>query len=233
MKTASIKRKETSMNSTKKQYKDIYDISVLLGSESILFPNDTPYSMDSVETIERSGICNVSKLALSAHYGTHIDAPLHFIQNGKSIDQYSVQEFILPAQVIEIKDTESIRPSELEPLDIKRGDALLFKTNNSASSRSINGIFSEDFVYLSAEAADYCVKKGVSLVGIDYATIDKYGDMNFPAHRTLSKNGVLILEGIHLKDVPAGKYTLFCLPLKIKGSEASPVRAILVVYPKI
>jgi arylformamidase len=216
------------MNFTKKRYKDIYDISVLLGSESILFPNDTPYSMDSVETIERSGICNVSKLVLSAHYGTHIDAPLHFIQNGKSIDQYLVQEFILPAQVVEIEDRQSIRPSELEPLDIKRGDALLFKTNNSVSGRSVSGMFSEDFVYLSAEAADYCVKKRISLVGIDYATIDKYGDMNFAAHRTLLKNGILILEGIHLKDVPAGKYTLFCLPLKIKGSEASPVRAILV-----
>jgi arylformamidase len=222
-----MKREEASINSTKKWYKDIYDISVLLGSESIVFPNDTPYSRDSVSTIESSGICNVSKLVLSTHYGTHIDAPCHFIQNAKSIDQYSVQEFILPAQVIEIKDTESIRPSELEHLDIKQGDALLFKTNNSASGRCINGIFSEHFVYLSAEAADYCAKKRVSLLGIDYATIDKYGDMNFPAHRTLLKNGILILESINLKDVPAGKYTLFCLPLKIKGGDASPVRAIL------
>jgi len=215
------------MNFNKKRYKDIYDISVLLGSESIVFPNDTPYSRDSVLTIESSGICNVSKLVLSTHYGTHIDAPYHFIQNGKSIDQYLVQEFILPAQVIEIKDTESIRRPELEPLDIKQGDALLFKTNNSASGRSIGGIFSEDFVYLSTEAADFCAKKRVSLLGIDYATIDKYGDMNFPAHRTLLKKGILILEGVYLKDVPVGQYTLFCLPLKIKGGEASPVRAIL------
>jgi len=227
MNRANIKREKTSMNFNKKRYKDIYDISVLLGSESIVFPNDTPYSRDSVLTIESSGICNVSKLVLSTHYGTHIDAPYHFIQNGKSIDQYLVQEFILPAQVIEIKDTESIRRPELEPLDIKQGDALLFKTNNSASGRSIGGIFSEDFVYLSTEAADFCAKKRVSLLGIDYATIDKYGDMNFPAHRTLLKKGILILEGIHLKDVPAGKYSLFCLPLKIKGGEASPVRAIL------
>ena len=216
------------MRSTGKLHKGIYDISVLLGSESIVFPKDTPYSRDLILTIEDSGICNVSKLVLSTHSGTHVDAPSHFIPNAKSIDQYSVQELVLPAQVVRIEDRESIRLSELENLDVKQGDALLFKTNNSISGQCTNGVFSENFVYLSDKAAEFCAEKKASLVGIDYVTIDRYGDEAFPAHRKLLGSGILILEGINLREVPPGKYTLFCLPLKIKDSEAAPVRAILV-----
>jgi len=215
------------MSFTRQRYEAVYDISVLLGTESINYPGDTPYSRDLMLTIEDSGISNVSKLVMSAHSGTHLDAPLHFIPNAKSIDQYSVQEFILPAQVVSIKDRESIRPSELENLDIKQGDALLFKTDNSISGRCRSGVFSENFVYLSPEAADFCLERKVSLVGIDYNTIERHGDEAFPVHHKLLGSNILILEGINLKGVPPGRYTLFCFPLKIKGGEASPVRAIL------
>lgn len=216
------------MSSARQGYETVYDISALLGTETICFPGDTPYSRDLTLTIEDSGICNASKLVMSAHSGTHLDAPLHFIPKAKSIDEFSVQQFILPAQVVNIEDKESIRPSELESLDIKPGDALLFKTDNSTSERCRSGVFSENFVYLSPEAADFCVEKKVSLVGIDYASVDRYGDEAFPVHHKLLGSNILILEGINLKGVPTGRYTLFCLPMKIKGGEAAPVRAILV-----
>jgi len=208
-------------------FENIYDISVTLGEESIVYPGDTPFSRDSIWTIKESGICDLSKLTMSAHSGTHIDAPAHFIQGGKTIDQYSVQDFILPAQVLDIEDREAIRPSELENFHIDPGDALLFKTENSRQGRCRTGGFSEDFVYLSSEAADFCVAKEVCLVGIDYITIEKYGNEAFPAHRKILGNNVPVLEGIDLGGVPPGRYTLLCLPLKIKGCEASPVRAIL------
>ncbi len=208
--------------------KTIYDISVLLGSESITFPSDTPYSRDLTLTIDDSNICNVSKLVLSAHAGTHLDFPLHFIRGGKSVDKYSVQDFILPAQVVHIRDKESLKPQELEKINIKQGDAIIFKTENSISGRCKKGVFSEKFVYLSAESAAFCVTKKVSLVGIDYISIDRFGDEDNSAHHTLLKNNILILEGVNLKTVPSGRYTLICLPLKIEGGEASPVRAILV-----
>ena len=220
--------KEAAMSSTQQKYETVYDISVLLGTESISYPGDTPYSRDLMLTIEDSGICNASKLVMSAHSGTHLDAPLHFIPNEKSIDEYSAKQFILPAQVVNIEDRESIRPSELESLDIKPGDALLFKTDNSASGRCRSGVFSENFVYLSPQAADFCVGKKVSLVGIDYNTIERYSDETFSVHHKLLGNNILILEGINLKEVPPGRYILFCFPLKIKGGEASPVRAVLV-----
>jgi len=210
------------------RYEAIYDISVLLGAESIDYPGSLPYSRELIETTKDSAICELSKLVMSAHSGTHMDAPAHFIPNGKHIDEYPVQRFILPAQVVNIEDKEAIRPSELENLDIKPGDALLFKTDNSMSGRCASGVFSESFVYLSPEAADFCVEKKVSLVGIDYGTVDRYGDKDFPVHWKLLGNNILILESISLKEVPPGRYTLFCPPLKIKGAEGSPARAILI-----
>jgi arylformamidase len=206
----------------------IYDISVRLGDESINYPGDTPYSRELTGTIKGNGIYELSKLVMSAHSGTHIDTPAHFIQGGKTLDQYEAGDFILPARVIEIRDKLSVRPAELESLTIGAGEALLFRTNNSMSGQSRNGTFSEQFVYLSPEAADICIEKKVKLVGLDYITVERYGDQEFPTHRRLLENDIPILEGIHLKNVPAGNYTLICLPLRIGGGEASPVRAILV-----
>jgi arylformamidase len=211
-----------------KRYEAIYDISVSLGDEAVDYPGTIPYSRELVYRIKDGQPLDVSKLVMTAHSGTHIDTPSHSNPNGKRIDEYPLQAFILPAQVVSIKDKEAIRPSEMENLDLKPGEALLFKTDNSISGRCASGAFSENFVYMSLEAADFCVEKRVSLVGTDYNTVDRYGDKNFPVHRKLLENGILILEGINLKEVPSGRYTLFCPPLKLKGAEGSPTRAILI-----
>ena len=104
----------------------IYDISVRLGDESINYPGDTPYSRELIQNIKDGGICDLSKLVMSAHSGTHIDAPAHFIQGGKTLDQYELRDFILPAQVIEIRDKLSVRPTELENLAIGAGRPFFF-----------------------------------------------------------------------------------------------------------
>jgi arylformamidase len=210
------------------RYGAIYDISVWLGFESIDYPDTVPFSRELVEIAKDSAVRELAKLVMSAHSGTHLDFPAHFIPGGKRIDDYPVQRFILPAQVVHIKDKKAIRPSELKNLDIRPGDALLFKTDNSISGRSVSGVFCESFVYMSLEAADFCVDEKLSLVGIDYGTVDRYIDKNFPTHLKLLGNGILILESINLKEVPPGRYTLFCPPLKVKGAEGSPARAILV-----
>lgn len=214
------------------RYEAIYDISVSLGAESIDYPDTIPFSRELVEPAKDSAVHELSKLVMTPHSGTHIDAPAHFIPNTKHIDDYPAQRFVLPAQVVHIEDKEAIRPSELKNLDIKPGDALLFKTDNSVSGRCVSGVFCESFVYMSTEAADFCVEKKVSLVGIDYGTIDRYDDKDFPAHLKLLGNDILILESINLEEVPSGRYTLFCPPLKIKGAEGSPARAILIRWGK-
>ena len=210
------------------QYKAIYDISVTLGEEAIDYPDDTPYSRKLIWKIEEGSVCDLSGLELSTHAGTHIDAPAHFIANGKTIDQYNVGDFILPAQVVDINDRDVVKPEALLDVPFQPGEALLFRTENSTTGRCRNGVFSEHYVHLSPEAAKTCVDKGIALVGIDYISIEQYGNEAFKAHRTLLGAGVLVLEGINLEYVPPGKYTLFCLPLKMKSAEASPVRAVLI-----
>ncbi len=207
----------------------IFDISVRVGTESITYPGDTSYSRELIWSIKDSGICNLSKLEMSAHCGTHLDAPLHFCDDGKSIDQIPIDQFILTAWVVEISNPELITAEEINNLSlpIKKGEALLFKTINSLSGQCCRGNFEEIFVYLSLEAAELCVAKGAGLVGIDYVSIEQYSNNAFPSHHEILGNDTLILEGLNLKQVPVGKYTLLCLPLKLEGCEASPVRAIL------
>jgi len=204
----------------------IYDISVSLGAEAIDWPGVLPYSRELILRIEDGDVANLSKLVMTAHAGTHLDTPAHFIPNGKNLDAYSARDFILPARVVIIEDKQIIRSSELQNLDIEPGDALLFKTYNSTSGQCTNGVFTENFVEMSLEAADFCVRKKVSLIGIDYNSIEK-DDKSHPVHSKILGNGILILESINLKEVPPGRYTLFCPPLKIKGAEGSPARAIL------
>ena len=161
----------------------LYDISVRIGDESIDYPGDTPYSIEKTAKLEENGLYDLSTLKMSAHTGAHLDSPSHFLSDGKTIDQIPLQRFILSAQVVSVEDKESVRSAEVADLVVREGDALLFKTENSTSGRSRSGMFTENFVCLSAEAADFCVRKGVSLVGLDYISIEKYGDQHFPAHR--------------------------------------------------
>jgi arylformamidase len=205
----------------------LYDITRLLGSEHIDYPGDTPYARTMISTIGEGARFDLARLEMSAHSGTHLDAPAHFVYGGKTIDQYEVREFILPARVIRIDDPEAVPASALLACEIGPGEALLFKTRNSSGAQLGSAVFFEDFVHLSREAADLCVEKRVHLVGVDSISVDRYGDEQYPVHERLSKAGILILEGIDLALVPPGEYTLIALPLRIQGGEASPVRAIL------
>jgi arylformamidase len=208
--------------------KEIYDISVSLGDEAIDWPGNPPYNRELISRIADGAYCDLSQITMTAHVGTHVDTPAHFIAGGKNLDEYPVERWIRPAHVVSIEDKEVISPEELKGLDIAPGDALLFKTANSSSGRSTSGVFEDDFVYISPEAARFCVAKKVGLVGIDYGSVDRRSGHDFPSHYELLGNGILILEGITLKDVPARRYTLFCLPMKVKGAEGAPARAVLV-----
>ena len=211
-----------------KAFKEFYDISVSLGEEAADWPGNPAYSRELISKKEDGEQWNVSKLVMPTHVGTHVDTPAHYFAQGKNLDAYPIERWILPAHVVNIKDREVVRPGELKNLDIEPGEALLFKTANSLSGQAISGVFSERFVYMSPEAADFCVEQKVGLVGFDYTTVDKYSQDYFPVHHKLLGNDILILEAVNLKDVPPGRYTLFCSPLKLKGAEGAPARAVLV-----
>jgi arylformamidase len=203
-----------------------YDISVPLG-EVPAYGDDLPFERQIACTTEEAGYA-LSNLSLCAHAGTHLDAPAHLIAQGKTLDQYPAERFILPAQVVEVQDRECIRQESLLEVEASNMDyALLFKTENSRQGLLKKEAFCREFVYLSADAARMAVQKGARMVGIDYLSVDRYDDLSPSAHRILLEHDVLVLEGIDLGGVPPGRYTLICLPLRIVGGEAAPARAVL------
>lgn len=209
-------------------FTEMYDISALIGKVAA-YPDDREFSREWTSRTEAGADCNISALTLCAHAGTHLDSPFHLLPGSRTLDMYPLQRFITLAQVVSVKEEEkSIQPFALQGLEIRTGEALLFRTNNSTRGLLKKADFRERFVYLSAEAAQLCVDSGVGMVGIDYLSVDRFGDEALPAHRCLLENDVLILEGIDLQGVPPGRYLLLCLPLRIKGGEASPVRAVLI-----
>ncbi len=211
------------MNNRKK-----YDISIILGKEDVAFPGDTRFRKEFVTSHEHGDMWNVSKLEMSAHSGTHIDVPYHLIGWGKSIEQIPVDSFILNALVLSVDNKRAVHSSTVETADIKPGEAILFKTRNSSDGIVTGGNLSEEYIYITGQSAEICVRKQAALVGIDCSSVDKTDSEDYPVHNILLKNGIFILENINLREVPEGKYTLICLPLKLSGGEASPVRAVLV-----
>jgi arylformamidase len=167
------------------------------------------------------------QININSHNGTHIDAPYHFVERGRTIDEMPLDTMIGPARVIEIKDTESIKTDELLPHDIQPGERILFKTRNSSRPERLQKFFTES-VYLSLEAAACLVEKKISVVGIDYISIGGGGLDNIDrTHLILLDAGIYIVEDLDLSRVEAGRYEMICLPLKIEGGDASPVRAVL------
>ncbi len=202
------------------------DVSVPLYTGMAHWPDNPPVTIERVMDIDRGDVANVSKLSLGAHTGTHMDAPLHFIRDGISIDQMPLAATMGRARVIEINDLESIKPAELETQGIQLGERILFKTRNSARCWQTDE-FVNDFVYISKEAAAYLAKLQVQTVGVDYLSVGGFFKDGPETHRALLDAGIWIIEGLNLSSVQAGNYELLCLPLKLRGSEGAPARAIL------
>ncbi len=198
----------------------IIDITRTLGLDTVSFPDDVDFSMSRTHA---SGYA-LSRLVMSSHSGTHIDAPLHFFKERESLDDVPVERFFIDADVIEIESPTSVTVSELDSYPVEPGQAVLFKTRNSGLPRER---FHENFVYVEPDAARWLVDKGASLIGIDYISVERYDDMDFPVHRTLLGAGALILEDVDLRSVKPGRYRLTCLPIKTVHADGAPCRAVL------
>ena len=200
-----------------------HDISLNIKEGMLSFPGDTIPEFNKIKEINQDNY-NLSNMRVSVHVGTHVDAPSHFIKNGRTIDEISPERFIGDVQVIEIEDEKEIRKSELEEIEF-HSNKILFKTQNS--NMISENVFQNDFVYLNYEGAEYLIESGIDFIGIDYLTIESLDTTDFSVHKLLLKNNVIVLEGINLKDITPGNYKLIAPPLKITGAEASPVRALL------
>ncbi len=205
---------------------DWIDISVPIYTGMVHWPDNPPVQIERMLDIDHGDVCNVSTIAMGSHTGTHMDAPLHFLQTGKGIAEMPLDATLGPARVIEIRDTESIKPAELHPHAILRGERVLFKTQNSTRCWKTD-TFVEDFVYISQEAARYLAELGVRTVGVDYLSVGGYTKDGVETHRALLEAGIWIIEGLDLSQVQPGTYELICLPLKVARADGAPARAII------
>lgn len=201
------------------------DISVTIHEEMLFWPNDPKFEREWVSKISEGKNANLSKISLGSHTGTHIDTPYHFLNEGKTLERLDVSKFYGPCKVFEITNSLKILVDDLKKFFIEKGDIILFKTKNSQLLMEKD--FHEDYVGLSYEAAEYLVEKDIKSVGIDYLSIGPRGEEGRKVHRLLLSKEIGIIEGVNLLDVKEGRYFLVAFPLKIKGGEGSPVRAIL------
>jgi arylformamidase len=209
----------------------IYDISVTVPNAPV-FPGDPKTELRRAASISDGSMCNLTAVSMCVHAGTHADAPVHFIDGAPSIDSIDPALFCGKAQVVTVyKKQGQIEAGDLEPLSIKLGERLLFKTRNSVDGHVVDKDFYMDFCALAPSAADYLAKRGVTLVGIDYASIGA-GDNTAATHKILLGAGIGVLEWLSLGDVPDGGYFLSAAPLKIAGAEGAPLRALLFDFEK-
>ena len=203
----------------------IYDVTVPLSKDVPTFPGDPRFEMDFPHRIEDGKPYNVASLKLGAHSGTHVDAPFHFLRDGRTVDQLPLDVLMGMARVAAVPSRDLIRRADVESAGLAGATRVLFKTRNSGTLRRPE--FREDFVALAPEAAAWLVEAGVKLVGVDYLSVEKFGSEDFASHHVLLGAGVVIVEGLDLSEVPPGDYEMACLPLRIVGADGSPARVVL------
>lgn len=193
-----------------------------------VYPGNTPVKLDFNLSYDQGDQLALSSYTFGAHTGTHIDAPMHFVEGGASVDRVPLERFVGPALVIDCTpDAKVIDAAELNKHRWKGARRILFRTRNSRNHWMTDPAFHEDFTYVAPDAAQLLADAGVELVGIDYLSAEKYRSSDFRTHLILLGKGIPVLEGLQLTDVTPGTYDLIVLPLRVTGHEAAPARAIL------
>lgn len=205
------------------------DASATLDSATTpVYEGNAPLSFKFILDMRRGDALTLSAFSLGAHSGTHIDAPQHFIADGAPIDKVSLAALVGPARVIQIPDSvQAIDAAELNRHPWKGAERVLFRTRSTSGHWMSSAVFHHDFAYVAPDAAQLLADAGVTLVGIDYISAEQYGAAAPRTHRILLGKGIPIVEGLDLSDVPAGDYDLVVLPIKVRGHEGAPARAIV------
>ncbi|MDP9250714.1 MAG: cyclase family protein [Chloroflexota bacterium] len=204
----------------------VIDISVALEQPLPSWPGSSGHRTRRSMSIEAGDLANVTALQMDVHAGTHVENSLHFLADGEPLSAVALERLIGPALVVAVKGP-TITPQLLDQAQVPLGTSrLLLKTSNSALWHAADPSFRTDYVALTRDAAAWLVERGIDVVGIDYLSIQRYGD-DPETHRTLMRAGVAIIEGLDLSEVEPGPYQLVCLPLRLANAEAAPARVIL------
>ncbi len=208
----------------------VFDISVPLSPDLPVWPGDPVIEVEPSARISAGDTANISRFACATHAGTHVDAPWHFVDEGKKLEEIAPECWSGPCWVAAFADEiQRIEPVHLDAAGIPAGtERLLVKTANSRRWKSVPLRFEPDYVGLSPEAAQWVVDHGIDLVGCDSLSIEPYQELGHLTHLTLLGNEVLILEGLNLSEVSPSNYQLLCLPLRLTVGDGAPARALLV-----
>ncbi|MGB3368830.1 MAG: cyclase family protein [Acidaminobacteraceae bacterium] len=202
---------------------NIYDVSMKISDEMMVYKNrdEKRIKLTNTKNHSKDGIYE-SRLDMDLHTGTHIDAPLHILENGEKIENMMLSKLITKCKVLDFTYVkESISKDELKTKNIVEGDFILLKTKNSLTDD-----FNKDFVYLDKVGAKYLAKLNIKGVGIDALGIER-SQAGHETHKFLMNNDIYIIEGLRLEYINEDEYVLIALPLKIENAEASPCRAVL------
>jgi len=207
----------------------IYDVSLTLSPSLPVWPGDPAIVLERIEKIEDGANANVSRMDMSVHTGTHVDAPYHFLGgNTPTVEQLPLNILTGRALVVHLPIIDRIDAKALEKIKIPAGTRrVLIKTRNSEIWSRGEMTFQTDFVGISPDGAEFLIRCGIKLIGIDYLSIAPFKQSR-PTHELLLAAGVVVVEGLDLSQVSPGKYMLYCLPLKLQGSDGAPARVIMV-----
>jgi arylformamidase len=207
----------------------IYDVSLTIKSDIVTWPGDSGVTLEKTSQIENGDVYNNSRMTLGVHTGTHVDAPRHFVADGQTVETLDLNVLTGPVQVVHLPDTiTEITAELLAGLAISPGtERLFFRTRNSHYWDEAPTLFQMDFVAILPDAAEALVKMGIRLVGVDYLSVAPFHN-TIPTHQILLQAGMILVEGLNLGAVSEGLYMLYCLPMKLGGSDGAPARVILV-----
>jgi arylformamidase len=193
-----------------------------------VYEGDAPMKFEFLKDMRKGDGFTLSVYSLGAHSGTHIDAPMHFVRDGASIDRVPLDPLIGPARVIDIADNvQAIDAAELDRHAWRGAQRVIFRTRSSLHGWMSSPTFRRDFAYIAPDAAQLLADAGVQLVGIDYISAEQFGAPAPRTHRILLGKGIPIVEGLALEGVRAGDYDLIVLPMKVGGHEGAPARAVM------
>lgn len=203
----------------------LIDISVPLDSSLPTYPGNARFAIEPVKRIAEGGSSNLSTLHLSAHSGTHVDAPRHFFDEASGPEALPLEMLIGRTRVIEIASRKAIDSPTLAALDLRDDVRILFKTQNSKLWGSPE--FHSDYIGMTESGAKHLVEHGIKVVGVDYLSVEEFRKPGAPAHHVLLGGGTIVIEGLNLRDVEPGVYEMYCLPLRIVGADGAPARVVL------
>jgi len=201
-----------------------YDISLNLSPDTVRWVVAPPMEVHERRRMSRGDDANATALTVSCHAGTHVDAPFHFLPDGAGIDAVPLERFVGPALVHAVDADRYITAEHVKEIPLDGATRVLFKTRNSQLLKRRE--FEPNFVAFSVDAARALVGRGVQLVGLDYLSV-AHADQQVQVHRAFLDHGVVLLEGVDLSEISPGRYELMCFPLRLRGLDGAPCRAVL------